>query len=110
MKADIWSLGILCLEMANRSAPNRFSSLKAMFEVGIGNIPTLDQPDKWSKAFKSFLDRMLVINPDQRASAKDLLEDPWIKNLSRNAVNDMREILRNIFLEKSMGLFSLFFF
>lgn len=74
-----------------------------MFEVGIGNVAKLDA-EKWSPAFISFLNRMLVIDPNQRATADDLLKDPWIKSLRNNAVNEMRDVLRSIFLEKSLEL------
>ena len=97
-------MGILCIEMATGKPPHRNSSLKALFEIGIGNVPKLDE-DKWSKPFLNFLDRMLVINPDDRATASELLRDPFIKSLHKNAVNEMRDVLRSIFLQKSLGIY-----
>lgn len=71
--ADIWSLAILCLEMANQRPPFRKSALKAMFYVGSGVPPVFDDESRWSPAFRTFLKRMLVFDPKQRAPARDLL-------------------------------------
>ena len=95
-------MGIICIEMATGKPPNRNSSLKALFEVGVGNVVKLDE-DKWSKLFLNFLDRMLVVDPSQRATASQLLKDPWIKSLPNSANMEMKDVLRSIFLEKSLG-------
>jgi hypothetical protein len=67
-------LAILCLEMANYHPPNRKSALRAMFNVGAGIIPGLEEPDKWSASFKEFLACMLKANPEERATADELLQ------------------------------------
>ena len=38
------------------------------------------EPDKWSKEFNDFIARCLVKDPAQRATAKELLEHPFIVN------------------------------
>ena len=104
--ADIWSLGILCLEMAHGKPPHRDSALRSMFNVGVGIPPKLDAPDSWSDDFKDFLGKMLVINPEERATANDLLRHPWIgQAYSRKS---MQELLHTLFvnqsLEKQLGI------
>ena len=98
--ADIWSLGILCIEMADGLPPNRDSSLKAMFNTGIGVPPTLKDPSKWSKAFINFLNRMLQFNPADRASASELLKDPWFEKAADK--ESLQDILHQVFLEDSI--------
>eukprot|EP01096_Ripella_sp_DP13-Kostka_P018394 TRINITY_DN997_c0_g1_i1.p1 TRINITY_DN997_c0_g1~~TRINITY_DN997_c0_g1_i1.p1 ORF type:complete len:939 (-),score=386.70 TRINITY_DN997_c0_g1_i1:123-2939(-) len=98
--ADIWSLAILCLEMANQRPPNRRSALKAMFLVGSGITPWFEDDSKWSPAFKSFLRRMLVIDPSQRADSEELLKDPWMATADNK--KGMRAILQHIFIERSL--------
>jgi serine/threonine protein kinase len=98
--ADIWSLAILCLEMAHGRPPHRHSALTAMFYVGAGIAPGLEEPDKWSAEFKAFLSKMLVIDPKDRSSAEELLKDPWLA--CADSKKGMREILHHIFIEKSL--------
>jgi len=98
--ADIWSLAILCLEMAHGKPPHRSSALRAMFNVGAGVIPTLDDPSKWSDEFSAFLKRMLVIDPNERGTAEELYKDPWFE--MADSKGGMRDVLHHIFIEKSL--------
>ena len=98
--ADIWSLGILCLEMAHGKPPNRDSALKAMFLAGAGIAPSLDDPDKWSEEFRDFLSRMLQIDPLARGTADELLKHPWME--TADSRKSMCEMLHHIFVEKSL--------
>ena len=104
--ADIWSLGILCLEMAHGRPPHRDSALKAMFQVAAGIPPTFEDPSQWSDLFKDFLEQMLVIDPAKRATAAQLLKHPWMGKADSRA--GMMVILQDIFigksLEKSLGI------
>mmetsp|Transcript_15664 Transcript_15664/g.61193 ORF Transcript_15664/g.61193 Transcript_15664/m.61193 type:complete len:910 (+) Transcript_15664:73-2802(+) len=98
--ADIWSLAILALEMANGKPPNRKSALKSMFLVGVGVTPGLDDPSKWSNEFADFLSRCLVVDPKERATASELLKHPWIK--TADTKRGMKDVLHHIFIEKSL--------
>lgn len=98
--ADIWSLAILALEMANGKPPNRKSAVKAMFLVGVGVAPGFDDPSKWSDQFSDFLKRCLVFDPKERATASELLKHPWIK--TADTKRGMKDVLHHIFIEKSL--------
>jgi len=104
--ADIWSLGILCLEMAHGIPPHRDSALRAMFDVGVGIPPELEMPDSWSDDFKDLLSKMLVIDPQKRGTAADLLQHPWIQTADTR--KSMQELLHALFvnqsLEKQLGI------
>jgi serine/threonine-protein kinase OSR1/STK39 len=84
-KADIWSLGITALELAFATTPysKLRSPMKVMVEIMDGDAPTVDAMDKsnkFSSAFKSFVSKCCVKDPNKRASAAELLNTKFIKN------------------------------
>ncbi len=50
---DIWSAGIVVLEMANERVPNHGNSLKALWEIATKPPPTLNTTDVWSADIKA---------------------------------------------------------
>ena len=79
--ADIWSLGITALEMAEGKAPyGDIHPMRAIFMIPSKPPPSFNQPDKWSPQFTDFVTRCLVKNPEERATAKELLEHEFLKN------------------------------
>lgn len=78
-KVDIWSLGAVLMEMAEKHPPYRnCRSLKAMFNTATKGAPPLKKPKKWSSEFRHFLARCFEMDPERRASAAELLQDDWI--------------------------------
>ena len=96
--ADIWSFGICLLELANRKREK--DALRYLFNVAVGEVPTLHEPDRWSEKFRSFLGQCLVRDPSARGTAEQLLEHPFIKSAANNKV--MRNVLSAIFLQKQL--------
>jgi len=79
--ADIWSLGITALEMAEGKAPyGDIHPMRAIFMIPSKPPPSFNQPDKWSSEFIEFVSRCLVKNPEERATASELLQHDFIKN------------------------------
>mmetsp|Transcript_18108 Transcript_18108/g.28093 ORF Transcript_18108/g.28093 Transcript_18108/m.28093 type:complete len:518 (+) Transcript_18108:57-1610(+) len=77
---DVWSLGIAAIEMAEGDPPYLdFPPLRALFLIATHGPPSLKEPEKWSDIFKHFLGRCLELEPGDRASAKELLEHPFLK-------------------------------
>lgn len=74
-KADIWSLGITCIQLAQKEPPfHELSAERVRLKIlRCSKPPTLDNPNFYSPAFCDFISRCLVINPDERCSAADLL-------------------------------------
>nr|UDP68763.1 HIPPO protein [Hydra vulgaris] len=80
-KADIWSLGITLLEMAEGKPPHAdIHPMRAIFMIPTKPPPTFKHPEKWSKDMIDFVSKCLVKNPDDRLSATALLQHPFIKN------------------------------
>lgn len=89
--ADIWSLGITALEMAEGKPPyGDIHPMRAIFMIPQKPPPSFRDPDRWSTEFIDFVSLCLVKNPENRATASDLLKHEYIKNAkSRSILNDM---------------------
>ncbi|XP_053309197.1 serine/threonine-protein kinase 4-like [Spea bombifrons] len=78
--ADIWSLGITAIEMAEGKPPYAdIHPMRAIFMIPSNPPPELRKPEHWSKEFNDFINQCLVKNPENRASATELLQHPFIK-------------------------------
>lgn len=80
-KVDIWSLGIVAIELAELHPPYwEELPLRAMFIISTGEEPppTLKEPNKWSSGFSDFLSKCLVYDASARANADLLLSHPFI--------------------------------
>jgi len=98
---DIWSFAVSLLEMANQKPPMIESAVKAMFTVAIEGYQQLFiEPDKWSDTFKDFLGLCLKVDPDERATADQLLQHAFIQKADSRS--NMEHILRRIFLSNSL--------
>jgi len=76
---DIWSLGIMTMELADGEPPYIDQlPLRALFLISTEGIPDVIEPERWSTAFKNFLDLTLNATPNQRPPAKELLSHPLI--------------------------------
>eukprot|EP00112_Aurelia_sp_Birch-Aquarium-sp1_P001845 Seg120.5 transcript_id=Seg120.5/GoldUCD/mRNA.D3Y31 product="Serine/threonine-protein kinase 3" protein_id=Seg120.5/GoldUCD/D3Y31 len=79
-KADIWSLGITALEMAEGKPPHAdIHPMRAIFMIPTKPPPTFKKPERWSDDFIDFVTKCLVKVPEDRASATQLLQHPFIK-------------------------------
>lgn len=78
-KADIWSLGITCIELAEMLPPlSDIHPMRALFLIPTAPLPKLSEPEKWSKDFHDFLSKTLVKEPEKRLSAEELLKHPFV--------------------------------
>jgi len=89
-KADIWSLGITAIEMANGMPPHANSSNRDNF-MRLLNIITTGPPpqlidDEWSISFKEFVAICLRMNPTHRPTARELLRHPFIVQAKKNKI------------------------
>uniref|UniRef100_A0A8B9D0K1 non-specific serine/threonine protein kinase n=1 Tax=Anser brachyrhynchus TaxID=132585 RepID=A0A8B9D0K1_9AVES len=78
-EVDIWSLGVMVIEMVDGEPPYfNEPPLKAMKMIRDNLPPKLKNMHKVSPSLKGFLDRMLVRDPVQRATANELLKHPFL--------------------------------
>ncbi|KAG9266326.1 serine/threonine-protein kinase 10 [Astyanax mexicanus] len=84
-KADIWSLGITLIELAQIEPPHHeLNPMRVLLKIAKSDPPTLDQPSKWSADFKDFLRKALDKNPETRPTAAQLLEHPFVTSVKSN--------------------------
>ncbi|GFS00533.1 serine/threonine-protein kinase 10 [Elysia marginata] len=90
-KADIWSLGISLIEFAQIEPPNKdMHPMRVLIKIQKAEPPSFDRPSLWSRNFKDFVKKCLVKNPEQRATAHELLQHPFIKDVTdKKALHDL---------------------
>ncbi|XP_027044188.1 serine/threonine-protein kinase TAO3-like isoform X3 [Pocillopora damicornis] len=78
-KVDVWSLGITCVELAERKPPLfNMNAMSALYHIAQNDPPMLSTPDNWSASFVEFVQLCLKKQPAERPTAEDLLQHPFV--------------------------------
>ena len=80
-EVDIWSLGILALELSTGCPPNDdIQDPESMLErLKKNGAPKLDS--SYSKEFKDFVEKCLTIDPNKRWTSSQLIMHPFVHGM-----------------------------
>uniref|UniRef100_A0A4W6G4P1 non-specific serine/threonine protein kinase n=1 Tax=Lates calcarifer TaxID=8187 RepID=A0A4W6G4P1_LATCA len=78
-KVDIWSLGITCIELAERKPPLfNMNAMSALYHIAQNESPTL-QSSEWTDYFRNFVDSCLHKLPQDRPNSEELLKHAFVQ-------------------------------
>ncbi|PNJ33418.1 TAOK2 isoform 3 [Pongo abelii] len=77
-KVDVWSLGITCIELAERKPPLfNMNAMSALYHIAQNESPVL-QSGHWSEYFRNFVDSCLQKIPQDRPTSEVLLKHRFV--------------------------------
>ncbi|CCD63181.2 Serine/threonine-protein kinase SULU [Caenorhabditis elegans] len=105
-RADIWSLGITCIELAERRPPLfSMNAMSALYHIAQNDPPTLspidtsEQPE-WSLEFVQFIDKCLRKPAEERMSAEECFRHPFIqRSRPSDTIQELIQRTKNMVLE-----------
>ncbi|XP_056250526.1 STE20-like serine/threonine-protein kinase isoform X2 [Seriola aureovittata] len=91
-KADIWSLGVTLIELAQIEPPNHeMNPMRVLLKIAKSEPPTLMNPSRWSSEFNDFLRKALDKNVDNRWGTVQLLQHPFVTSVTDS--KPLRELI-----------------
>jgi len=85
-KVDVWSLGITCIELAERKPPYfNMNAMSALYHIAQNEAPGLSDP-AWSDVFRHFVDACLQKNPLERPTSERLCQHQFVARIPARTV------------------------
>uniref|UniRef100_A0A0X3PWU6 non-specific serine/threonine protein kinase n=1 Tax=Schistocephalus solidus TaxID=70667 RepID=A0A0X3PWU6_SCHSO len=93
-RADVWSVGITCIEMAELKPPYMESanSMAALYQIALNPPPKL-RPAHWSSQFHNFVDFLLQKKQEDRPTSAEALSHPFCSSV-RNPTAIISELVQ----------------
>ena len=82
--SDIWSLGIMCIEIANGLPPYHEKNPSDCIKFIVNFPPNSNYIKNRSKTFQNFVDKCLIVDNKKRPYAKDLINDIFFERIKKN--------------------------
>lgn len=100
-KADLWSLGITLIEMAEGAPPYIDTHpARALFMIPKVDPPTLHDKERWSPQMTLFLKRLLTKDYHLRPTAAALLNDPFVAPENIGTKEQMKAVIDEVLTKK----------
>jgi len=110
-KADIWSLGITVIEMAEGRPPYSYMNpMRAIFYIPMKPPTGFTDNSLWPPELVDFLAKCLTVDPVVRPPAKALLEHPLFKKCPDTydsileLMKEQEAVMQKVGREKALGL------
>lgn len=86
-KVDVWSLGITCIELAERKPPYfNLNAMSALYHIAQNDTPCLQAAADWTDVFKHFVDACLQKSPSNRPTSAMLLSHQFVTRSRSSSV------------------------
>jgi len=103
-RADVWSLGITAIEMAEKLPPHYdLHPMRVLLKIPTIPPPTLADKKKWTPLFHEFLKQSLIKDPNQRPTAQQLLDNSaflkdikYDKNILVELIKEYKAVRKNM--------------
>ena len=99
-KSDIWSMGLSLIFIVTGALPVQCSDYWQMLDLLSKSPPKLERGGAHSDELCDFIDECLRLNEDERASAGQLLDHPFIREVDVSHTEDFdirtRQLIENI--------------
>ncbi|CAI2365600.1 unnamed protein product [Moneuplotes crassus] len=90
-KVDIWSLGVITYFIISTNPPFKGRTKRELFDsIKSGDFSFKSAPifRRTSESLQSFISECLVVNPEKRATAEELLKHSWMTDVSSEEVSE----------------------
>lgn len=103
-RADIWSLGITAIEMAEINPPNAdMHPMRVLMMIPRSGKPRLRHKDRWSSEFHDFLSQCFEKDMRLRPTAEMLLKHPFVSNPKpKSILVNVVDLAKRVKLEKGL--------